>query len=130
MPRFILIIFYIVIFGSFSIFIQPIAAFEFETESGLLETGSETGHYATLFGLYTLPQIIGKIISGILAFLGIIFLGFMIYGGYIWMIAKGNEQEVEKAKNIIKNASIGLIIVMIAYGITYTLTNIIRFGEE
>ncbi|MBI4812330.1 hypothetical protein HY798_02705 [Candidatus Falkowbacteria bacterium] len=42
----------------------------------------------------------------------------MIYGGYTWMTASGNEQQVEKAKGIIKNAVIGLIVVLAAYVVT------------
>jgi len=42
----------------------------------------------------------------------------MIYAGYLWMLARGNEQEVEKAKNIIIYAVIGLVVVLSAYAIT------------
>ena len=66
----------------------------------------------------TLPQRIGTIIQIVLTFLGVIFLLLMIYGGYIWMLARGNEQEITKAKDIIKNSIIGLIIVLAAYAIT------------
>ena len=34
------------------------------------------------------------------------------------MMARGNEQEVEKAKSLIRNAIIGLVIVLAAYAIT------------
>jgi hypothetical protein len=34
------------------------------------------------------------------------------------MLARGNEQEVEKAKNLIQAAVIGLMIVLSAYAIT------------
>jgi len=95
-----------------------LAVYDFEKESGIQKTGSEAG-YSGFYGKErTLPQIIGLVIQAGLALLGIIFLGLMIYGGYTWMMARGNEQEVEKAKNIIKNALIGLIVVLAAYAIT------------
>ena len=46
----------------------------------------------------------------------------MLYGGYVWMMAKGAEDEVTKAKNIIRGALIGLIVVMSAYAISYFVT--------
>ncbi|MEA3463467.1 MAG: pilin [Patescibacteria group bacterium] len=98
------------------------ATYDFEKNSGLWNTGYEmTGDEdeAAWFHEQTLPEIIGKVISIILAFLGVLFLILMIYGGYIWMMARGNEQEVEKAKNIIKNALIGLVVVLSAWAITY-----------
>jgi hypothetical protein len=66
----------------------------------------------------SVDPIIGTIISVILSFLGVIFLILMVYGGYIWMMAAGNDEKVTKAKNLIKAAIIGLIIVVGAYAIT------------
>jgi len=65
-----------------------------------------------------IPTTIGKIVGAGLAFIGIIFFILMIYGGFTWMMARGNEQEVEKAKDLIIAAVIGLIIVLAAYAIT------------
>jgi len=67
----------------------------------------------------TLPQIIGGIISVALSLLGVIFLVLTIYGGYIWMIARGEEKEADRAKNIVTRATIGFILVLAAYAISY-----------
>lgn len=66
-----------------------------------------------------LMSMISTIIRAALSFLGVIFLILMIYGGYLWMTAGGNEQQVEKAKSLITAAIIGLIIVVSAYAISY-----------
>lgn len=66
-----------------------------------------------------LMSMISTIIQAALSFLGVIFLILMIYGGYLWMTASGNEQQVEKAKSLITAAIIGLIIVVSAYAISY-----------
>jgi hypothetical protein len=52
-----------------------------------------------------------------LGFLGIAFLLLTIWAGYLWMTARGNEQQVEKAKTVIIDTVIGLIIVLAAYAI-------------
>ena len=71
------------------------------------------------FGVVTsLPGAIGKFIGAGLAFLGVIFLILIIYGGFSWMTARGNEQEVTKAQGLIQQAVIGLIIVLMAYAVT------------
>ncbi len=67
----------------------------------------------------TVESQVGNVISIILGFVGIVFLGLTLYGGFVWMIARGNEQEVEKAKNILTAAVIGLVIVLAAYAVTY-----------
>jgi len=63
-------------------------------------------------------EIIGRVIGIGLSFVGILFLGLLIYGGVIWMLARGNEEEVKKAMDMIQAAIFGLIIVMVAYAIT------------
>lgn len=65
-----------------------------------------------------LSSRLGSIIGTLLSFLGVLFMGLVIYGGILWMTARGNEQQVEKAKDLLVNAIIGLIIVMSAYAIT------------
>lgn len=65
-----------------------------------------------------LPTAIGQIVGAVLAFIGVLFLGLMIYGGFTWMTARGNDQDVEKAKDLIQAAIIGLVIVLAAYAIT------------
>ena len=61
---------------------------------------------------------LGDMIGLVLSFIGVLFLILTIYGGISWMTAGGNEQKVEKAKTIIINAIIGLLIVLSAYTIT------------
>ena len=63
--------------------------------------------------------IVGTIIGLFLGIMGILFLGLMVYGGYKWMIAQGREEEVTKAKDVIKQAITGLGIVIAAYAISY-----------
>ena len=64
-----------------------------------------------------LPVLVGKIISAGLGLLGIVFLILMLYGGYTWMVARGSEEKVEKAKDLITAAIIGLIIIIGGYAI-------------
>jgi hypothetical protein len=61
---------------------------------------------------------VGDIIGLVLSFVGVIFLIIIIYSGIMWMTAMGNDQRIEKAKNMIINATIGLIIVFSAYAVT------------
>ncbi|MCX6796067.1 MAG: hypothetical protein NTW06_01055 [Candidatus Falkowbacteria bacterium] len=71
------------------------------------------------------PIAIGKVIGVALSFIGVLFLLLMIYGGFTWMLARGNPQDVTKAKDLFEAAIIGLIIVMAAYAITAYIGNIL-----
>jgi len=59
-----------------------------------------------------------NIIRVVLTFLGMIFLCIVIYAGFIWMTAAGNDDEVGKAKTMITQATVGLGVILAAYGIT------------
>ena len=61
---------------------------------------------------------LGSIIGTLLSFLGVIFMVLVIYAGVLWMTARGAEAQVDKAKDILVNAIIGLILVLAAYAIT------------
>lgn len=61
---------------------------------------------------------VGGIVGLILSFVGVIFLILTIYAGIMWMTAQGNSAQVEKAKDLLINAVIGLVIITAAYSIT------------
>ena len=71
--------------------------------------------------------IVGQVISTVLQFLGVIFIGLMLYAGITWMMAHGNEKKVEDSKNMIIAAVIGLVIVILAYAISaFIIQNILQ----
>ena len=89
-------------------------------EEGLQKTSKNAGYdpNPSVDPKSGLMAKIGTMINIALSFLGVIFLLLTIYGGYTWMMASGNEQTVAKAKGIIFNAIIGLLVVLAAYTIT------------
>ncbi len=65
-----------------------------------------------------LPEILGSIINVFLGFLGMVFLLLMLYAGFLWMMAQGDDKQVTKAKDMIKQAVIGLIVIVAAFAIS------------
>lgn len=73
-----------------------------------------------------LSTTISNIINAVLALVGIIALGVILYGGFRWMTAAGNEEAVGEAKKIITAGVIGLIIVIIGWAVvSFVLTTVI-----
>ncbi|MBD3248396.1 hypothetical protein GF382_03875 [Candidatus Falkowbacteria bacterium] len=72
----------------------------------------------------TLAEIAGTAVSAALGLLGVVFIGLIIYGGGLWMTAQGNDDQVKKAQNILRNSLIGLILVVSAYAV-YSLISIL-----
>lgn len=77
-----------------------------------------------------LSAIIATVIKAFLGLLAIIFIVLMIYAGFTWMTAGGDEQKVTTAKETIKKAIIGLVIIISAYTITAFVFKALPFGSS
>ncbi len=69
--------------------------------------------------------IVNKIVNLILGFIGIVLFGLMLYAGFTWIKSRGNTNEVDRAKNIIENCLYGILIIVLAYGISEFIFNIL-----
>src|SRR5690348_1999579 len=65
-----------------------------------------------------LPTMAGRVVNVLLSILGLVFLIQGLYAGYKWMMAQGNNKDVEYAKQTIKNNIVGVIIVALAFALT------------
>lgn len=113
------------IFGLLLFFVfvgqQNVIAYNFVGDSGLDTTAAGAGYKTS--ATQTPEYFISQIIQIVLSLIGVIFLVLMIYAGFTWMTAAGNEQKAEKAKEIVIESAIGLIIVIAAYAITSFIYN-------
>lgn len=66
----------------------------------------------------TLAETLGTVVKTALSLVGVIFLSLMVYAGYLWMTARGEEAQIEKAQKMIRGAIIGLVITVAAHSIT------------
>jgi len=73
------------------------------------------------------PRVtVAKIIRVALGFLGIIAIGLVLYGGFLWLTSAGDASRVEKAKKLLISAGIGLLIILSAWGIvTFILSSLL-----
>jgi hypothetical protein len=53
-------------------------------------------------------------IAYLLTFLGILLVIYFLYAGFLWMTAGGESGQVKKAKDIMQNATVGLVIIFSA----------------
>jgi len=75
----------------------------------------------------SLQQAIVNVINFVLSLIGIIFLVLTIYAGFLWMTAGGNDDQVGKAKKLIINSIIGIIIIVAAYAFTnFVLSGLLK----
>lgn len=64
------------------------------------------------------PRIIAaNVIRVLLGFLGIIAVVIILFGGFKWMTAGGNDEKVGEARKLMTQGIIGLVIILAAWGI-------------
>lgn len=72
-----------------------------------------------------LPEIVGNIINIVLGFLGVLLLLYLLYAGFLWMTAGGEDKKTKEAQQYIQNAVIGLIIILASFAISnFVITNL------
>ncbi len=67
--------------------------------------------------------IAASVIKVMLGFLGIIAVLIILFAGFLWMTAAGNEDKITQAKGMMSAGVIGLIIILAAFGIATFVMN-------
>ena len=66
-------------------------------------------------GQRDLRESINSIIQLLLSFLGILAVIIILWGGFLWMTAAGDDSKVDKAKKLIISGIVGIVIILAAY---------------
>ena len=72
--------------------------------------------------------LVQTVINTFLSVIGVLLLVYILYAGYNWMTAHGDEEKVEKAKDTIKRAIMGAIIIVAAYAISFFVMSRLEKG--
>lgn len=81
---------------------------------GFKQTGTAAGYPVTSGGApkKSFIEFWSVYINGMLTLMGVLFMVNIIYAGFLWMSARGKDEQVERAKKLIINAVIGLAIII------------------
>ena len=86
-----------------------------------LSYGSQTG-----LGTADVRTTIAKIIRVAMSLLGIVAVVIVLIGGFKWMTAGGNDDQVGEAKKWIFSGVIGLVIILSAYALaSFVITQLV-----
>lgn len=105
-----------------ALFVSPVVVFAQDagTAGGLKAVGEAGGIASGQTDIYV---IIGRIINIALGFLGLVLLVILLYAGYEWMTSGGDPAKIDSAKTRIRNAVIGLVIIMMSFAIVNFILN-------
>jgi len=106
----------------FMMTIVPVFALAFNANAtnanNLLWGGFETNVQNSLgLGNEDPRAMAAAVVNILLGFLGIIAVLIILLGGFKWMTAGGNEDQIGEAKKLLAAGVIGLIIILMAFGL-------------
>lgn len=97
----------------------PALAAEETGAAGLLTGGLNAANDAGPgFQQISVAALVGRMIQILLGLTGIIFLGILIWAGIMYMTAAGDPGKVDKAKKMMTQSVIGIVIIVSAYSIS------------
>lgn len=96
-----------------------------DSQNILKRSVNDTGQYTG-----TISEGSGLLVERLLQGVGIIFLMLMVFAGIMWMTARENEQQAERAAKTFTTATIGMIITVGAYAITAFIVQGIIQGAQ
>ena len=112
---------FILLLSLFIVFLAPLTTYAgtvpADAATGILPPVTLTNPLATGGDNPTPQALIGRVINATMGLVGSLALAMFIYGGFIWMLAAGNEQSVQKGKDILTWATIGLIVIFSSYAL-------------
>ncbi|MDP2587160.1 MAG: pilin [bacterium] len=73
----------------------------------------------------TIFDTIIAVVTWGLGIAGAVAVLYLIVGGFLYITAGGDEGRIEKAKNTIKNAIIGIVVILLALVIVLTLNEVL-----
>lgn len=94
--------------------------------SGCTSGGQTSADSCTIWDMLRVVVNITKII---LALLGSAAFAMFVYGGLVWLMAAGNQERVNKGRQIITNAALGILVVLVSYTAINLLVSAMTAGR-
>lgn len=93
-----------------------------EMISGLEITGEKADiAIGTTTPMASLANLAGGAVNSAFAIVAVVFVTVIMIGGFLWMSAAGNEENIAKAKKFVINGISGLIAIMMMYALVYVI---------
>ena len=89
-------------------------------------TGQQNKGACTISDLVQVGVNITKIILGVIGSLALL---MFVYGGFMFLISAGSQDKITKAKSILVNAAIGILVVFCAWVIVNFVIVVLTGGE-
>ena len=70
-----------------------------------------------------LTQTISNLVGILLGLVGVVGVGYFIYGAYLYLTASGAPNQMERGKSAMMTALAGVVLALVAYGVVELVMN-------
>lgn len=77
----------------------------------------------------TIGEVVSVLLLYVVPFAGLAMLLYLLYGGYQYLLSRGDPKAVQQAQGTITTAIIGFIIVFAAYWIVQIIGRVFGIGD-
>ena len=70
-----------------------------------------------------LTQTISNLVSILLGLVGVVGVGYFIYGAYMYLTASGAPNQMERGKAAMMTALAGIVLALVAFGVVELVVN-------
>lgn len=109
-----ILLLFVFLFGLTFVFVTPTHA--------QVNLGSQTEAFQKGAGLDAEPddprKIVSLLVNSVLSVLGMVMVGYLIYGGYLIMTASGIEDRIARGKRSVWTSVVGAALLLSAFGIS------------
>ena len=70
-----------------------------------------------------LTQTISNLVGILLGLVGVVGVGYFIYGAYMYLTASGAPNQMERGKAAMMTALAGIVLALVAYGVVELVVN-------
>lgn len=111
-----------IFFASVTLFVTTtaLALADAAVRSALGTTAGSSGFKNICGSTSCVATVVGAVINILLGLMGVALVGYILYAGFLWMTAGGEDKQTESARDMIRNAVIGFIIM----GASYTMASV------
>ena len=95
---------------------------------GLARLSFAAGVDNPLKGVDSLETLITNIIKYALGLTAVLAVGFIVYGGFLYISSQGEPKQLEAGKQAIIGAVIGIVVIGLAYAIVEFVVNAMGAG--
>ena len=70
-----------------------------------------------------LTQTVSNLVGILLGLVGVVGVGYFIYGAYLYLTASGAPNQMERGKSAMMTALAGIVLALVAYGVVELVMN-------